>query len=357
MNIQQKTWQQLQQKNIVSGEYQANETVYSPWFVKLLLAFSGWVASLFILGFFLLTLHDAISDSVACFLIGSGFIVLAYFLLRSNPHEFLEHLMLATSLAGQALIAWALFANNWASSPLVSWLILFALQSVLAIFMPHYIHRVCSALFASIALIISFHYLQISLLSSATLLFAVTTLVLNEWRFPRYQPSFEALSYGIVIVLIALQASNTLGYEITYWLSEHNGEQTINHYLDETLLLLVMLYLVITLIKRSAMAFSLLSRITIIGTTICFCLLSMQAPGITVGLAILVLGFSNSNKVLQGLGTCALLYYIGSYYYLLTFTLLQKSASLLVVGLFLLLLRYLLLTFANPLKPGVNNEA
>jgi uncharacterized membrane protein len=357
MNTRQKTWQTLQKKNLVSGQYQSTETLSSPWFVKLLLAFSGWFASVFILGFLLLTLHDVIDNSIVCLLIGAVLILLAYTLLKNNPHEFLEHLMLAVSLAGQALIAWAFFANEWLGSPLISWLTLFVLQSLLSVFMPHYVHRVCSALFASIALVISFHYLNIPLMSSATLLFSVTLLALNEWRFPSYQIPFEAISYGIVLVLIPLQTSTSLDYKISYWLTEHNNNQIINRYLDETLLMLVMLYLVLTLIKRSAFHFTLIHCITIIGATLCFCLLSLQAPGITVGFAILVLGFSNSNRILQGLGVSALLYYVGSYYYFLELTLLHKAASLLIVGLFLLLIRFLLIKFASPLNVGVDDEA
>jgi uncharacterized membrane protein len=356
MNNRQKTWQKLQTKELVSGQYQTTDTLSSPWFVKLLLAFSGWVSSLFILGFFLLTLNDVIDNSIVCLSIGVALILLAYTLLKNNPHEFLEHLMLATSLAGQALIAWTFFANEWLDSPLISWLTLFALQGLLSAFMPHYVHRVCSAIFASIALIISCHYLNISLVSSATLLFTVTLLVLNEWRFPHFQIPFEAISYGIVLVLIPLQTSTSLGYEVSYWLNEHNSNQMINHYLDEILLMLVMFYLVLSLIKRSTFHFTSIHRITIIGTTLCFCLLSLQAPGITVGLAILVLGFSNSNRILQGLGISALLYYIGSYYYILELTLLHKAASLLIVGLFLLLIRFLINKFASPLNTGINDE-
>tara|TARA_R110001583_G_scaffold7720_10_gene38000 strand:+ start:25818 stop:26891 length:1074 start_codon:yes stop_codon:yes gene_type:complete len=357
MKTQQILWQQLEQNNLVSGEYQKPELLNTPWFVKILLALSGWFTSLLIFVFCLLILYDIVESSILCITIGSGFILLAYSLLKKIPNEFIEHLMLATSLAGQALIAWALFANDWLSSPLMSCLIIFILQSGLAIVMPHYVHRVCSALFASIALVMSFHLLNISLLSNATLLFLATLLVLNEWRFPKLQPSLEAISYGIILVIIPLQASTSLGYEISYWLSEHNNSPIINHYLDQVLLMTIMLYLVVTLIKRSHFVFPMISRISLIGATMGFCLLSIKAPGITIGLAILVLGFSNSNRILQGLGICSLLYYISSYYYFLELTLLQKAASLFVVGLFLLLLRVLLLKFANPLQSGVNDEA
>ena len=352
MDTQQTIWRQLQKNNLISGEYQPSEKLDSPWFVKLLLAFSGWIASLFIFAFFLITLHDLVDSSTACLVLGSGLIFLAYLLLRNDPHEFLEHLMLASSLAGQALIAWALFANELFSSPLHTWFAILIIQSVLCLLMPHYVHRVCSAFFASVALVLSFHYLHISVISSASLLFLVILLVLNEWRVVKWQPTFEAISYGVILLLIPLKACNVLGYQVSYWLRETSHAQFDTHYFDELLLIFAMLYLVLTLIQRSHHHFPLKSRLAIIGATICFCLLSMQASGITIGLAMLVLGFSNSSKVLQGLGISALLYYIVSYYYLLDLTLLEKAGSLLMVGLFILAVRFTLLKLASPLKQG-----
>ncbi|MCP4321255.1 MAG: DUF4401 domain-containing protein [Psychromonas sp.] len=354
-NKQQDLWSTLQKQNLVSGEYLSSDKLASPWFIKLLLAFSGWFASLFIFGFLLLSMHELMENSTACLILGWSFIAVAYYLLKNNPHEFLEHLMLATSLAGQALVAWALFENELLSDNLHTWLVILLMQTVLSLFMPHYVHRVCCAFFASIALVISFHYLHISVSSSACLLFLVIILVLNEWRAVKWQPAFEAISYGIILLLIPLKASYALGYNLSYWLNNAKPTQFDTHYWGELLLIVAMLYLLITLLQRSQQPFSHINRLAIIATTLCFCLLSLQASGLTVGLAILILGFSNSNKVLQGLGITALLYYISSYYYLLALTLLEKSGVLLGVGLFVLIIRYALLKFANPVQQGAND--
>jgi uncharacterized membrane protein len=355
--MRQTLWEQLQQKDLISGDYQTTENISSPWFIKLLLAFSGWFASLFIFAFFIFLLHDAFDNSLICLVIGLGLITFSYFVLKNKPHDFLEHLMLSTSLAGQALIALALFANELLPSDLLTWLTILAMQCSLAIIMPHYVHRVCSAFFASLAFILCCHYLHITMISSASLLLMFIILSLNEWRFVKFQPAIEAIGYGILLLLIPFKASTSLEYQLSYWLNESQNTQGINQYMDELLLIFTMLYLLITLLQRSKQYFSLKKRIVIILVTVVFCLLSLKASGITVGLAILIVGFSNSNKIQQGLGICALLYFVGSYYYLLEQTLFDKSVSLLVISAFLLLMRYLLLTFANPLKKGENNEA
>ena len=74
----------------------------------------------------------------------------------------------------------------------------------------------------------------------------------------------------------------------------------------------------------------------------------MQASGVSIGFALLILGFSNSNKILQALGLTSLIFYISSYYYLLTLTLLEKAGTLLIIGLFILAIRYILLKWFNP---------
>ena len=80
----------------------------------------------------------------------------------------------------------------------------------------------------------------------------------------------------------------------------------------------------------------------------------MEVQGITVGIVILVLGFSGANRVLLGLGSVSLLFYISSYYYLLDTTLLDKSLSLFIVGLVLLIIRWLM-SHILPIKKGTRH--
>ena len=68
--------------------------------------------------------------------------------------------------------------------------------------------------------------------------------------------------------------------------------------------------------------------------------LSLQANGISIGLMIILLGFAGCNRVLLGLGVYALLLYVSAYYYFLDATLLEKSLTLLVIGVVLLLTRW-----------------
>ena len=84
-----------------------------------------------------------------------------------------------------------------------------------------------------------------------------------------------------------------------------------------------------------------LSIMTLLATLI-VCAASMNVQGITAGIVIICIGFLGANRVLLGVGIVSLLFYISSYYYLLDTTLLDKSQSLLVVGLILLFVRLLI---------------
>jgi uncharacterized membrane protein len=105
----------------------------------------------------------------------------------------------------------------------------------------------------------------------------------------------------------------------------------------------VMFYVLWKLLQRYGQHLSGRVSITVLFSALLVCALSMKVHGLAVGMVVLLLGFSASNRVLMGLGIVAQLFYISSYYYLLEITLLNKSLSLLVVGLVLLAVRWLAL--------------
>ena len=66
------------------------------------------------------------------------------------------------------------------------------------------------------------------------------------------------------------------------------------------------------------------------------------------GLLVMLLGFSNGNRVLVGLAIASLAIYVSGYYYLLEVSLLHKSGVLLATGGMLLGIRWLLLRHVLP---------
>ena len=77
--------------------------------------------------------------------------------------------------------------------------------------------------------------------------------------------------------------------------------------------------------------------------TVAVTAVSLEASGIATGLLVILLGYSNGNRVLVGLGIAALLFYSSAYYYTLQTTLLIKSGVLAATGAMLLLARWVVL--------------
>jgi hypothetical protein len=258
--------------------------------------------------------------------------------LRSPKSEFFEHLGLAVSLNGQVLLIW-LFSEYFSHTDWLLWLLSAVLQLLLAWLMPSYLHRVFSAFLAAYALSVTMALLAIPALFSSVLMLACAWLWLHEFKLKQHYSKFNAIAYGLTLALVLVKSADTLDW---LWFAQdinnHSSYFAWSDYLDEGLNCLILLYAVWQLLKRYQVPLSSSSaKITLLGVLL-IGLSSMQAPGITVAMLIMLLGFAASHRVLLGLGLISALFYIGKYYYSLEITLTQKSLSLLLLGLTLLLL-------------------
>ncbi|MEM7356579.1 MAG: DUF4401 domain-containing protein [Acidobacteriota bacterium] len=329
-------WPTLLEAGVVTGPPPTSDELESPWFVKLLLAFSGWLAAIFLLGFIGTGFEFLMRDPVAALFTGAVLIGAAYALLRRPKNTFFEHLALAVSLAGQALVAVA-FDDLVSQDRARFWGQVVLLQALLAAIMPHFVHRVFSSFVAVVALAECLRALDTPYLLTGPVLAVVAWLWLREFRFPRSLASLRAVTYGLTLALLPLQGA--AHYDRPSGRFELPGYWT-EPWMGEVLSAAVLLALAAALLRRHGLPLS--SRISLLAMTslLLWTGASLEAPGITVGLALVLLGFACANRTLLGLGILALLFFVGSYYYLLDTTLLHKSQTLLAVGLALLATRF-----------------
>lgn len=336
-------WHHLQETGIVQGPPPAEPELPTPWYVKALLGFSGWLAAVFLLATLGAAFNFLFSQHLATGIVGIGLIAAAYALLRGSRNDFVEQLALAASLAGQALFAWMLF-RLFEHHTAAGWSLLAVIELVLAWLMPHFIHRVFSSILTALAF-----YLSLDVIGATYLFSGVTSLIaawlwLNEFRFPAYMPRLRAMGYGLVLALIPLKGSllygSHLGWSAAYY---HHSALWLPPWLGEALLAIALLYVVWRILRRQQPAPVTSVIVAAVVSSLVLSAVSFQAHGLTLGLMIILLGFANGNRVLQGLGIVALLFFISSYYYLLDTTLLNKSLTLLLVGTVLLIARWLLL--------------
>lgn len=345
MSLQQENiWERLQHSGIVEGDPPESGALESPWYIKLLLAISGWLAALFLLGFLGIGFELIFRNSVVTMVVGTVLIGIAFALLRIPKNEFYEHVALAVSLAGQALVVWAIFDNT---SREVSWLVTSIFQSVLAIVIPNFIHRVFSSFFAAICFSSTLALLGVPYIAGSVIMFAAAWLWLNEFNYPQHMSKQRAIGYGLVLALIQIKGSALYHYSfIGLFGHKHAANLWAYPWIGELLAGAVTLFVVWHILRRLGHGLSAPITISALIGAALLTAVSMEAYGITVGMLILLLGFAGSNRVLMGLGTISLLFYISSYYYLLDTTLLEKSQTLLIIGLVLLGARWLMLRIA-----------
>lgn len=336
-------WSMLHQAGLTKGAAPGTGKPGSPWYVKVLLAFSGWLAALFLLGFIGTGFRFVFENPAAAFITGGMMISGVFVVLRISKNDFVEHLALAASLAGQALVVYAIFDISNRNEKL-AWLLVVMLQVPLAVCMPNFVHRVFSSFVAAFAFNMALTVWGWPHIAGAGGMLLAAWCWLNEFRYPHQMRRIQSIGYGLVLFLLQLKGTTLLGYQTLGWQSTPNQSGLwTKPWVGEVLTGAVTLYVVWQLLHRYGQGISERISITALLGAFFLCAASLEVQGITIGMAIMLLGFAGANRVLLGLGIVSLLFNISSYYYLLDASLLAKSRTLLVVGLVLLALRGLML--------------
>lgn len=333
--------ERLAQAGIVVGEGEATLTLETPWFVRALQAFSGWLAAVFLLGFIAMGAVFILDSSAAAATLGLVMIGAAYAALRMAPGDFLEHLALAASLAGQLLMAWAV-GDALGDMSAGLWWSLLVLQSTLALAMPSLTHRTFSAIAASVALYLALaEGVSTPSLAGGLVLLALTGLWLNEFRWPERMRAMQALGYGLLLGLLVIQTMERFGQSLLIGRYHYGtGLAWLEPWAGDVLGMLALLLLLRHVFQHHGGAIVPGARAAAYGAVILLMLLSLQAHGLSQGAVVIALGFAIGNRLVMGFGGLLLLLSITSYYYWLDVTLLTKAMTLAAMGVALLAIRW-----------------
>lgn len=336
-------WNRLADAGLLAGgqsEAPPEARLQAPWYIRLMLGFAGWIAALFLLGFVAAGLSWIIENRAVALVTGVGLMAAAGWAYRRDDHNaFVEQFALAFSFAGQALFAFALsHLLDLAGREAPFWLLMALLQAILALVMDNAIHRGWSG-FAGIAcLYLAINNTTLEPLLTGVVLAGAAALWLNEFRRTDLAHLVRPVAAGIVAALVAMDLASglfrgTLGFSA--------GAATPVHWawLGQALSGAVLIGVVTVLLRRNGLDLTERRSLVMLGGTLLVVAVSLEAPGIAIGITILLLGFAHGNRVLTGFGILALLLYAGGYYYRLDATLLAKSISLLVTGATLILVR------------------
>ena len=352
----------------------AESAARSPWFISLLFGMSGILASLFFIGFLTLMLDNTglLDSTLAVIIIGALLSVIGGFLFynaRSRHSPFWNGLAFAITLAGQGYIAFALLANEIAQP--LNIMLLLLVQLFMTIVIPNFIYRLLSATLALSCLFYLLNYYHLSevslglfaLITSVTHLqrYTLAAFIPTKWRASLFDIS-SAIGYASAYVLlnisvyfIAAEYGNS--FDNLDSLDNYGEAFSYNYYLAQGLLTLASLYATYLILKRYHIKLLSVAGLLISAAIIILGVISIYVSGLLATSLIIIIATANSQRVLLGLGVIALVGYIFWYYYQLDTNLLVKSASMLVIAIALLLLRWLLIKghFAN-IKPSANDN-
>ena len=343
----------------------------SPWFISLLFGFSGVFASLFFIGFLTLILDNTglLDSTLALFIIGAILSVIGGFLFynaRIRHSPFWNSLAFAITLAGQGYIAYALLASEIAEP--LNIMLLLLVQLLMTVAIPNFIYRLLSATLALSCLFYLLNYYHLSEVSLGLLALITSVTHLQRYRLAAFIPTKWRMN--------ALEITNAIGYASAYVLlsvsvyfiaaeygnsfnsfNSYGEAFSYNYYLAQGLLTLASLYAAYLILKRYQVKLLSAAGLLISAAIVLLGIMSIYVSGLLATSLIIIIATANSQRVLLGLGIIALVGYIFWYYYQLDTSLLVKSISMLVIGIALLLLRWVLIKgyFAH-IKPSANDN-
>ena len=350
----------LQQRGLIDANALLEKTSDSsqqdnPWFLQALFGFSGLFASLFFVGFLTLLLFETrvFDSSVGLLLIGLVLSATGFTLFRNerlSDNAFVSSLAFAVSVAGQAYVAFALL-NGDLYQPVDVWLFLM-LQGFMTLVMSNRVYRLLSALITLCCLVYLLSFYRVSEVSLGLLALIAIATNLQRYELLQRVPVKWRVSFADVLSAIAYASAIVLlGVSVYFIAAEYGGSFDnygdhfiYNYYLAQGLLTLASLYAAYLILKRYSVNLLSKSGGLIICTIVVLGVISVYVSGLLATSLIIVIAMANSQRVLLGLGIFALVSYIFWYYYQLDTSLLVKSGSMLIIGIVMLLTRWLLIS-------------
>ena len=348
---------ELQQIGLIPKTLSANETITNnhddtPWYLQIFLGISGLLSGLLLIGFFVVLLSSALQDSGSQFIVGTLLIAAGFALLlayRRRGNTFLTSLAFASSIAGQGFFVAALSGLELTEPAIVG--IILLMQAVLALLVPHFLHRLLNSFAALVCLVFLLTYYHapevtaglLALITAALGLhrYAMLSGISNKWR-PLVAELSRAITYASAFMLLVISVY-VIAAEYTPDIIDYDTSFSYHYPLAQGLLVLASLYADHLILARYRV--KLWSSIGLIttGAILLLGVISVYVSGLLAASLVIVIAMANSQRVLMVLGIIALVSYVFWYYYQLDTSLLLKSASMLAVAIGLLSLRWLLI--------------
>lgn len=345
-------WRQLQAAGLAEGDCPAASAA-PPWFTRLALGIAGWIATLFLLGFLAVGLEFLFRNEAAAVVAGLCLCLGAAALFR-RPElgDFPAQAALALSFTGQVLLLVGL-GEVLDPGELGMALLVALVEGTLLVLVRQHFHRLACAAVAALALAYAGGELRLFPLVPGFLSLALVAVWALELPQARHGALLRPLGYGLTVAALAVQGS-LLAPQLLQEFGWHRWSPAAPAlpWLGLGLRGAALLLLVALLLRRARVGWQQRPALAAFAATLVLLLTAAKAPGLLLGVTLLLLGFGAGNRLLLGLGLAGTLGYLSHYYYALQLTLLRKSAILTGLGLLLLAGWWLLRRHGDRLAGG-----
>ncbi|GAA5234867.1 DUF4401 domain-containing protein [Verticiella sediminum] len=307
------------------------------WYVRLVQGVAAWLAACLLLPLFALIFNDVLGEPQTALGLAVGGCVVGCALMRAGRGGvFVPQLGTAVVLAGLAVAVGTLWDDAW------GWWAVAALALASYVAGPVYVNRLlCGLVFALAFLMITmagerFTWGLPNLAAGSAALMVCTALLWRSeaWLPPRWaaglEPAAWAATFASIVALwffdglpggMAPEEFAALS-RVRLWAGAAAG------------VLPLLAWVAVTFVPEARYAAPPGARARVVVGAMLLLLIPVfvTAPGIALGVTLLVLGVAHSRLVLMAVGLATVLSCLARYYYLLHLPLLEKSGWLAVAG-------------------------
>ena len=333
-------WARLREAGQATGEMPAHAD--TPWYVAVLSGIAAWVAAVFLVVFAINGLDRYWDRPVPIFGLGAAYALSGLTVMRlARDRVFVEQLAVALGLAGQLLMAFALFKLHdlWFGSSETPWP--WIPVAIIALAMHAFgrlpLHRfLCGGVFA--VAVLGACTADVSVLRVVAVPLLAWLALAAWWRSEardRIAPVLSPLAWALS--LVALLAVGFV--DLDDWHFRDLGAWAVwLRPLGDALMVPLLPVCTRWLLRRQA-GVAPRMRTALIVLSCVLALACWRAPGVTLATTLALVGFALHRPVLLVVGIVGIGAYLLRFYFQLDTTLLEKSGWLLTAGAVLLLAR------------------
>ncbi len=326
-----------------------------PWYIRTMVGFGAWLASLLLIGF---VGSIGFAADMGFVIVGVLFLGGAIFARMKSANDFMVQSALASSLAGQAVLAYGIVEVSGGSDFESVLSIVIVLNGILFFVFPDRIHRVLSILIAMSSLGFLLYSWRLNAVVPILGPVIAAAMVFLYKRQGLIIASGKGQLVRPLITGLMLTAFGFLLLSTVYILPELRSEFAFypRPWISSLLLGALLLYVGAQVWSQIGDVGGSREMAVFYGLLVAITATAWAIPGLLLALIVIMLGASSGNRVFIGAGIAFLVVFIATYFYGIQVSMLTKSITLVATGAAVLAARWLLLKVTRgPVEGGASH--